>query len=529
MFPQQGGVVSPCGVPVQQGNLPARKLVRQLDFTSIKHGSSGGLIAGPVIDSKEGAPKKSKQCNCKNSRCLKLYCECFASGIYCDGCNCVNCSNNIENEAVRREAVDAILERNPNAFRPKIEDMGEQPLAGKHNKGCNCKKSGCWKKYCECYQANIFCSENCRCMDCKNYKGSEERRVLYHGDNGTSLNYAQLGANAAISGTTGPAGYSCPSPSKKRKTQELLLGQAPKDQFARRMAQTPQVNTLKNTCSVLNVSYPHSTLYGIGPLGIPSSKVTYRSLLADVIQPDTVKSLCKLLVIASSETAKACAVQGGLQNGSCDMQAEKGSSLTNNKDSSVSSTQNEETPNEKIRADMLDTDQGKKAAHGASSSNCVDGAEFHAGVDTLKQRAMSPGTLALMCDEQDILFTAPPSPSGGCRGASNHCTTQQFAEQERVVLSEFRDCLRSIITVGKTRATQYSTEAAMSMQMNQQPGVVPHLAKPVSLTEAVTAPLSVPFSVGFGSLMGELKASFSALSEIRDTQSNGVIARQQQA
>ena len=51
--------------------------------------------------------------------CVK-YCECFASGIYCDGCNCVNCHNNIENEAARREAVEVTLERNSNAFRPKI-------------------------------------------------------------------------------------------------------------------------------------------------------------------------------------------------------------------------------------------------------------------------------------------------------------------------------------------------------------------------------------------------------------------------
>lgn len=48
------------------------------------------------------------------------YCECFASGVYCDGCNCVNCHNNNENEAARREAVEATLERNPTAFRPKI-------------------------------------------------------------------------------------------------------------------------------------------------------------------------------------------------------------------------------------------------------------------------------------------------------------------------------------------------------------------------------------------------------------------------
>lgn len=32
-------------------------------------------------------------CNCKRSRCLKLYCECYASGNYCNGCNCVNCLN----------------------------------------------------------------------------------------------------------------------------------------------------------------------------------------------------------------------------------------------------------------------------------------------------------------------------------------------------------------------------------------------------------------------------------------------------
>lgn len=48
------------------------------------------------------------------------YCECFASGIYCDGCNCTCCHNNVDNEAARQEAVGATLERNPNAFRPKI-------------------------------------------------------------------------------------------------------------------------------------------------------------------------------------------------------------------------------------------------------------------------------------------------------------------------------------------------------------------------------------------------------------------------
>ncbi|KAI3939517.1 hypothetical protein MKW92_002704, partial [Papaver armeniacum] len=48
------------------------------------------------------------------------YCECFASGVYCDGCNCTNCFNNVENETSRQEAVEATLERNPNAFRAMI-------------------------------------------------------------------------------------------------------------------------------------------------------------------------------------------------------------------------------------------------------------------------------------------------------------------------------------------------------------------------------------------------------------------------
>lgn len=65
--------------------------------------------------------QEHRACNCRNSKCLKLYCECFASGRYCNLCNCSNCMNNKEHEAARSKAIETILERNPNAFRPKIQ------------------------------------------------------------------------------------------------------------------------------------------------------------------------------------------------------------------------------------------------------------------------------------------------------------------------------------------------------------------------------------------------------------------------
>ncbi|KAL6876315.1 hypothetical protein ACP4OV_012887 [Aristida adscensionis] len=441
----------------------------------------------PVVQVKNGAPaKRKKHCNCKNSQCLKLYCECFAAGDYCDGCNCKQCGNIVENEKVRQEVMTTIKQRNPNAFQPKIEngsntqsvrkDTAAAPSLPKHNKGCHCKKSGCLKKYCECFQANILCSKNCKCIECKNYEGSEELRAIVQGDNSCDRNNIQQAANVALNGAIGSSGYRS-SPVRRKRP--------PEDPFGQRLSGERSImHTQFHEANHMDASLVGSATGLEGCTGSfqHKSKMVYRSPLANTIDITDVSNLANHLVTVCRKAAEGFAA---IPDNKLEMEVDR----------------------EICRNTDLDFDKNKqqevqKAPASQPGTHCTDAQE--------DSRPTSPGTQALMCDEQDITFGLDHRSSFPV-ALHDQNISELHAVQENAVLREFRNYLRLLIARGKVNEGKYSSGASTELEAQKQDGASTISPPPKSdeksnvPDDAENCKTSQPFSSNGGGSPGQVR------------------------
>ncbi|KAK9232192.1 hypothetical protein WN943_022437 [Citrus x changshan-huyou] len=137
------------------------------------------------------------------------------TGIYCiDSCACESCFNKPEYEETVTDTRQQIQSRNPLAFAPKIVGHADSaanvvedgnlttPASARHKRGCNCKKSKCLKKYCECFQANVGCSDGCRCEGCSNSFGRKTESKYQKVQRWENQSHVKLDAAANVTDST---------------------------------------------------------------------------------------------------------------------------------------------------------------------------------------------------------------------------------------------------------------------------------------------------------------------------------------
>ena len=110
------------------------------------------------------------KCKCRSTRCIKLYCDCFANGQHCGvDCMCTSCSNLPQNESTLSRLRSNLQDRNPHAYHRRTSNHRRESR-------CSCTKSRCRKRYCECFRNGVVCGPHCACVDCWNSVDTSETR-----------------------------------------------------------------------------------------------------------------------------------------------------------------------------------------------------------------------------------------------------------------------------------------------------------------------------------------------------------------
>lgn len=118
-------------------------------------------------------------CYCKKSNCKKEYCNCYKNKQPCNSkCGCTECTNDIAYyESTRHNSGQIFphgsrLVQTGHSYRTVQSEEGPMEVGGPElqtaSRGCNCRKSFCQKKYCDCFSQGRKCTPSCHCDGCSN-------------------------------------------------------------------------------------------------------------------------------------------------------------------------------------------------------------------------------------------------------------------------------------------------------------------------------------------------------------------------
>ncbi len=128
-----------------------------INFNSSTH-SRSFVFQEKKVDKKMMGTKIKQCCSCVKTKCIKKYCECFSNNKFCTNCLCSDCRN--------KEIYMTHQDKN----NPSNNNNKNKEIIF-----CTCSKSGCNKKYCECYKEGLKCNIKCRCIKCLNCEDHSEK------------------------------------------------------------------------------------------------------------------------------------------------------------------------------------------------------------------------------------------------------------------------------------------------------------------------------------------------------------------